>query len=135
MADLHFPAALNQDGTLNGIAGDQETAAVTMSPARRGTVLQMFGLAVGLFIGDQDDQPALAFTPPVSGSPLYYTTALPQVRIGGVAARVLFSGLAPGLTGVWQINVLIPEGTPSGRVPVSVSYDGEELKSVSVAVE
>jgi uncharacterized protein (TIGR03437 family) len=91
-------------------------------------------LALGLFIGEQD-QPAHLFTPPATGSVLYYTDALPQVRIGGVPATVLFSGLAPGLTGVWQINVLLPEGTPSGRVPVSISYEGADLKSVSVSVE
>ena len=69
---------------------------------------------------EDDDQPAVNFTPPASGSPLYYTTSLPQVRIGGVVAKMMFSGLAPGLTGVWRINVLIPEEAPAGKVPVAV---------------
>lgn len=65
-----------------------------------------------------------------------YTTAPPEVRIGGVAAKVLFSGLAPGLTGVWQINILIPEEAPTGRsVPVTIAYDGREVRSVAIVIE
>ena len=52
-----------------------------------------------------------------------------------MAAKVLFSGLAPGLTGVWQMNALIPEEAPAGKVPVAISYEGYELKSVDIAVE
>jgi uncharacterized protein (TIGR03437 family) len=61
---------------------------------------------------------------------LQRTSTLPVVEIGGVPARVLFSGLAPGLSRVWQITVLIPEDAPAGKLPVTVSYDGKRLKSV-----
>ena len=37
----------------------------------------------------------------------------PMVRIGGVPVRVLFSGLAPGLVGVYQVNVEWPAQTPA----------------------
>ena len=84
---------------------------------------------------EDDDQPAVTFTPPASGSPLHYTTSLPQVRIGGLPAKVVFSGLAPGLTGVWQVNVVIPDQAPAGKVPVSVSYEGYDLRSVDITVE
>ena len=124
LTDTGFVAALNQDGSLNG----------TALAARRGTVLQFFGSAAGLLIGE-DDFPARRFTAPASGVPLY-TTAPPEVRIGGVPARVLFSGMAPGLTGVWQVNVLIPDEVPIGHaLPVTVLHDGRELKSVDVAIE
>jgi len=118
---LDFVAAVNQDGD--------------SGPARRGTVLQLFGSARGLFIGDQHDQPAEGFTPPASGSPLYQTTTLPQVRIGGAVAKVLFSGLAPGLTGAWQINVVVPEEVGAGTLPVAINYEGDELRSIDVVVE
>jgi uncharacterized protein (TIGR03437 family) len=48
---------------------------------------------------------------------------------------VLFSGLAPGLKGAWQINVVVPEEAPAGKLPVTVSYDEFELRSVDIAVE
>ncbi|MBI3698807.1 MAG: hypothetical protein HY238_28710 [Acidobacteria bacterium] len=125
LANPDFVAGLNQDGSTNGA-----------EPAGRGTVVQLFGSAAGLFVGEEDDEQAAAnFTPPASGLELYSTTSLPQVRIGGLPAKVLFSGLAPGLTGVWQINVLIPEGTPAGKVPVTVSYEGYNLRSVDITVQ
>jgi len=34
-------------------------------------------------------------------------------------SSILYSGLAPGLPGVWQINVKVPENVaPSAQVPV-----------------
>ncbi|MBI3665255.1 MAG: hypothetical protein HY236_03370, partial [Acidobacteria bacterium] len=85
-----FVAALNEDGTLNG--SPSGTNAIRVSATRPGGVLQMFGSAEGLFLGDDDESPVVGarggFTPPASGSPLYYTTSLPLVRIGGLAAKV-----------------------------------------------
>ncbi|HYM11735.1 MAG TPA: hypothetical protein VEU62_13450, partial [Bryobacterales bacterium] len=127
-----FVAGLNQDGTLNGNPG---AAGAKVLPARRGTVVQLFGSAAGLFLDEQHLRAASGFTAPASGSPLFYTTSLPEVRIGGAAAQVLFSGLAPGLTGVWQINVLIPNAASVGSVPVTINYEGDELTSVSLAIE
>jgi hypothetical protein len=104
-------------------------------PGRLGLPLSLFGSAAEFYIGDQETWPAANFSPPATGEPLYYTTDLPQVRIGGVNAKVLFSGLAPGLPGVWQINVLIPEGLEAGaNVPVVVRYADEDLNA-TVTVE
>ena len=116
-----FVAALNQNG-LN-------------APAAPGTVVQLFGSARGLFLDLADLRPALGFTAPASGSPLYYTESLPEVQVGGVKAEVLFSGLAPGLKGVWQINVRIPDGVQSGKVPVTIAYEGDAATSIDLAVE
>ena len=118
---LDFAAALNQQGT--------------PGPAARGTVIQLFGSAEGLYLDDQDQKPAREFTAPGSGSPLYYTTSLPEVRIGGVPAKVVFSGLAPGLTGAWQINVVVPDEVAVGTLPVAINYEGDQLRSVDVKIE
>jgi hypothetical protein len=126
-----FVAGLNQDGTLNG----SPAAGTKALPAHRGTVVQLFGSANGLFLDEQDLRAASGFTPSASGSPLFYTTSLPEVRIGGAAVQVLFSGLAPGLSGVWQINVLIPSDAPVGSMPVTINYEGDELTSVDLAIE
>jgi uncharacterized protein len=40
---------------------------------------------------------------------LDWTTATPTVKVNGVEARVLFSGLAPGWPGLYQVNVELPE--------------------------
>jgi uncharacterized protein (TIGR03437 family) len=97
-------------------------------------VVQFFGSANGLFLDFADFQPALEFTP-ASGSTLYYTESLPEVQIGGVKAEVLFSGLAPVLKGVWQINVKIPDGVQPGQLPVTITYEGDALRSIGLTVE
>ncbi len=48
------------------------------------------------------------------------------VMIGGQRAQVLFSGLAPGFSGLYQVNVLVPEGVGSGpEAPVTLGIAGQ----------
>jgi uncharacterized protein (TIGR03437 family) len=57
------------------------------------------------------------------------------VTIGGVAANVTFSGPAPGLMGVNQVNALVPANAPAGNaVPVVVSIGGLSSNTVTIAV-
>jgi uncharacterized protein (TIGR03437 family) len=44
--------------------------------------------------------------------------------IGGVPATVLFAGLAPGIPGVYQLNVQIPTGAASGTQELLVYANG-----------
>jgi uncharacterized protein (TIGR03437 family) len=104
-------------------------------PARRGDLLQLFGPAEGFFLGEEDGRPAGEFTAPASGLLRFYTTSLPEVRVGGAPARVLFSGLAPGRTGVWEIDVIVPPQAPAGSPPITVSYEGAALAASGVLIE
>ncbi len=115
-----FTAALNREGGLGW--------------AHRGGFVQLFGSARGLWVGPDERQPAETFLAPPSGVPLYHTTLTPEVRVGNVKARVLFSGMAPGLMGAWQINFLVPSDAPLGKVPVRIVYDGDELRAVDLVV-
>jgi uncharacterized protein (TIGR03437 family) len=128
-----FVAGLNEDGSLNGVPGLSDLPGLRAAP--RGTVVQLFGSAAGLFMDEPEDRNLASFRPPASGSPLYYTTSLPAVLVGGVPAKVMFSGLAPGLEGAWQLNVLLPEGVPTGTIPVTIVYEGEELGSIPIQIE
>ena len=68
-------------------------------------------------------------------SPLAETTSLPTVTIGGVPAPVFFAGLAPGLMGVYQVNVLVPPVAPAGNnVPVRLSIGGATSNTVTLAI-
>lgn len=132
-----FVAARNEDGTINGDPTAQNEPRLA---ARRGTILQLFGSAAGLSVRDERGSAlvgdASLFMPPAAGKPLYRTSSLPEVLVGGVPAKVLFSGLAPGLTGVWQVNFVVPEWAPVGpEVPLSISYEGATLRSAPIALE
>src|SRR5258707_575394 len=62
---------------------------------------------------------------PANGSVLYQTVQTPTVRIGGLNAQVLFSGIAPGNAGLYQVNAVIPIGSQLGDdVPVIVASGG-----------
>ena len=59
----------------------------------------------------------------------------PQVRIGGLPAVVEFAGLTPGLAGLYQINVRIPQGvTPGPAVPLVLLQDIFTSNTVTLAV-
>ena len=79
--------------------------------------------------------------PPLTGaaapsSPFSVTIAKPVVTIGGVTAPLLFSGLAPGTVGGYQVNVQVPSNAPTGdSVPVILSIGGVASNMVQIAVQ
>jgi uncharacterized protein (TIGR03437 family) len=95
--------AVNEDGTPNS----------KENPAKRGSVISLFGTGQG-FIPNAppDGEPAQG---------IIETPEKPRVIIntGFVEeADILYSGLAPGFVGLWQINVRIPMTVPpSSSVP------------------
>ena len=63
-------------------------------------------------------------------------SATPTVTIGGVAANVQFSGLAPGYVGLYQVNAQVPAGSATGSaVPVVISMGGVDSNTVTMAVQ
>jgi uncharacterized protein (TIGR03437 family) len=94
-------------------------------PIAPGEPIQLFltGLGKATPGGDPGAPPlSTPQAPPLGGNPLYRTVVLPEVTIGGMAAEVAFSGLAPGFAGLYQINATVPLDAPAGdAVPVRVS--------------
>ncbi len=98
-------------------------------------VLYLTGLGLATPNGDPAGKPlGTGQNPPVDGSVLFETPTLPTVTIGGVAAKVLFSGLAPGFAGEYQIDVQVPAGVASGdSVPVVVTMLGaKDTTNISI---
>lgn len=109
--------ALNQDGTANSFE----------NPVLRGDVLVLYGTGDGEMNSDnQDGKPAgaTAFRSPVS------------VTIGGTPVEVVWAGKAPGLVGLMQLNVRIPQGFPhAGILEILMAINGETTqKGVTVVV-
>jgi uncharacterized protein (TIGR03437 family) len=58
------------------------------------------------------------------------------VTIGGVPSTVLFSGLTPNFTGLYQVNVMVPAGlSPGDGVPVILSLAGVSSPPVTISVQ
>lgn len=113
-------AVLNQDYSVNG-EGNR---------ASRGQVVQIFATGPGALTRAVADGAA------APAEPLALTVSTPEVYIGGVAAQVLFSGMAPGFAGVWQINAVVPDRNfVSGRVPMQVFMDGVDSNEVNLFVQ
>jgi uncharacterized protein (TIGR03437 family) len=57
------------------------------------------------------------------------TANLPNVRVtlGGVPVTVEYAGLAPGIVGLYQFNLLMPEGV-TGDQPLEMTVDGVTVR-------
>jgi uncharacterized protein (TIGR03437 family) len=102
-------AALNEDFTVNGPG----------NPLTRGHVIQIFGTGQGMVSNAPPDGMLTTGLAP--------TLTNPQIQIGTITvpdSNILYSGLAPGLIGVWQINILVPTTVTAGSsVPVIVTLN------------
>jgi minor extracellular serine protease Vpr len=111
-------------------AEDINFAVITRAhPAKRGDVVQLFVNGLG----------PVTNTPP-SGEPsaalpLSTTLVPPSVTIGGKAATVIFSGLTPGVVGLYQINAIVAADTPAGDQPIVVSIGGVDSKASVLPVQ
>jgi uncharacterized protein (TIGR03437 family) len=57
------------------------------------------------------------------------------VTIGGQEARILFAGLAPGFSGLYQINAFVPANSATGdAVEVILESAGQRSRPVTIAV-
>ena len=101
------------------------------NPATAGSsVIQIY--CTGL--GSVSNQPATGS--PGLSDPLSWTVATPNVTIGGAAATVLFSGLAPGAVGEYQLDVVVPAGASKGdAVPVAIQIVGFTSNTVTIAIQ
>jgi uncharacterized protein (TIGR03437 family) len=125
--------SMNSQGTGQGAILDTSYRLVGASnPATAGTTyIQIYCTGLGAVT----NQPSSGS--PAPGSPLLAeTTTVPTVSIGNVSGEAIFSGLAPGYVGLYQVNALVPAGTPGGAaVPVTISIGGVTSNTVTIAVE
>jgi uncharacterized protein (TIGR03437 family) len=121
--------------TLDGVANvpaivrfSNGLVVTSTNPVHRGDILTIYLTGLG------------AVNPPVAdgsaglADPLSTTVIDPVVKIGGVDADVLFSGLVPGMPGAYVINVSVSNSTPQGlSVPLTITQNGF-IFSVNVRV-
>ena len=101
------------------------------TPVEQGGYLILYATGLG-----EVRPPATAGNPGGDGArwgPLNEVTEPVRVTVGGKPATVLFAGLAPGLAGVYQINLQLAQDVPVGRQPVVVSI-GQRSSQANVWV-
>jgi minor extracellular serine protease Vpr len=109
---------------------DSNYQVITSShPAVRGQYVSLY--LNGL--GPVNNQPGAGI--PASASPLSNTTTTPVVTIGGQNSPVVFSGLAPGYVGLYQVNVTVPANISSGNQPITISIGGQTSKASGITVQ
>jgi minor extracellular serine protease Vpr len=129
----YAPGLFSLSGTGAGqgaiLIANTDIVAAPDRPAERGEFLSIF--ATGL--GPVTNQPASGMPSP--SLPVSSTTTVPDVTIGGLPALVIFSGLASGFVGLYQVNVQVPPGAPVGdAIPVQLAIGGVTSNTVTIAV-
>ncbi len=113
-------AVLNQDFSPNP----------AQNSATPGSVVQIFATGLGA-----TNPPAATGQPGATSAPFHLTVMTPAVMIGGASAEVLFSALAPGFVGLYQVNARVPAGTAAGSaVPLQIQIGGRSSNTVTLAV-
>jgi uncharacterized protein (TIGR03437 family) len=120
----------NASGSGQGAITDTSYRLVdSTNPAAAGSYVSIYCTGLGAV----SNQPATGA--PAPSDPLAWS-AIPTVTIGGVAANVQFSGLAPGYVGLYQVNAQVPAGLATGsNVPVVISMGGATSNTVTMAVQ
>ena len=102
----------------------------TSNPAQIGEIISIYATGVGpTSIDVKTGAPA-----PVDGT-LVPTLSTPTVTVGGANAQVLFSGLAPGFVGLYQVDVRVPSNAVTGtNAQVIITAGGSVSNKAIIAV-
>jgi uncharacterized protein (TIGR03437 family) len=61
--------------------------------------------------------------------------ATPTVTVGGVAAKVVFCGLAPGFAGLYQVDFQLPANVATGdNVALGITMPGSSTATATIAI-
>jgi adhesin/invasin len=120
------PGIFTYGGTVRAIAANQDFSLnAPENPEARGRALVFYVTGLGVV------KPAAATGGPASADPLSNAVATIAATVGGVSAEVRFAGLTPGFVGLGQVNVIVPDGAPTGDA-VPVTIQGSKAATVSI---
>lgn len=124
-----FTKAQSGTGQAAIVKQDGITLAEPATPAVRGEVVIIYCAGLGPV------SPAVEAGRPAPSAPLSSVTNPVTVTIGGQQAQVLFAGLSPGFSGLYQINAFVPANATTGdAVEVLIESAGQKSRPVTIAI-
>jgi uncharacterized protein (TIGR03437 family) len=122
----------DSSGVNRGAVLNPDYSAVTpANPAARGGAILIYCTGLGAV-----NPPIAAGAPGNTTVPFNNTVVTPAVSIGGQNAPVLFSAIAPGFVGLYQINVTVPNGVAAGSaVPLTIMAGGATSNTVMISLK
>jgi uncharacterized protein (TIGR03437 family) len=128
-----LPAIITQNETGTGVAlyaaFTSKAQLPNNSPVSAGDLVVLYCSGLGAV------KPAVAAGSMTPLSPLSYTVNPVTVSFGGKQVQASFAGLAPLYAQLYQVNVVVPSGLPSGSVPVTLSVGGQQSSPVTITVK
>lgn len=121
--------AIITDGTRVIAVHSDYSRVTSQSPARPGEVITFYGTGFGSVT------PLPRTGEPAGLEPLSTMNPPPVVAIGGHNAIVQFAGLTPGYVGLYQVNVVVPDGLGTGDLPLLMRAAGQLSSLVSIPVQ
>ncbi len=112
-----YVVALFPDGKTY-VAPTGAIAGVTSKPASVGDTITLYGVGFGPV------SPYVAAGQIAPSTPDSLTAPF-QIFFGKTPAALEYSGLAPGIVGLYQFNVVVPNVAPSNLVPLSINLNGD----------
>ncbi|MBZ5633609.1 MAG: SMP-30/gluconolactonase/LRE family protein [Acidobacteriia bacterium] len=125
LGDKQYAEALFQDGATLALPAGAMSGAMQVSaarPARPGETMILYGVGFGPVTPDAGPGDVVQHN---------NSLILPfEVFLGGVRAMVHYAGLAPGMIGLYQFHVVVPDTAAGDAVPVTFSIGGSTGQQV-----
>ena len=107
---------------------------VNTHPAKAGDALTMYAIGLG------PTSPSVITGQPAPGNPPFAPlTTLATVNfgggIGGMVVQPLYAGLTPTFAGLYQVNVVVPEGLTPGVVNLTLAFSDSVSNPVQIYVQ
>ena len=112
VGEKQYTEALFSDGTTFALPAGAMPSGIAR-PARPGETIVLYGVGFGTVTPD-----------PGAGNIVANDNSLVfplQIFFGGTPAVVSYAGLAPGMIGLYQFNVVVPDTAPGDAVPLTFS--------------
>ena len=123
------PAIYTSDGTAAVVVHNADFTLVT---AGRPLVPGEFAFVYATGLGRVQNEPATGAGAPLA--PLASTLADVRVTLGGQPCEVQYSGLAPALVGVYQVNFRVPQTAAGGAQDLAITVAASTSPATKVPV-